>query len=155
MMLLQARRASGKTTQAMAWVSHGTKKVEYICNRMEHTHYHQAVEPDEIEVCNAYEVRASYPGWTRVLVVCHQDEFERLKKEYWARLEDFDHRVYPIKEWLNAAHVDTTTEVCIDNLDMVIHGGWRNFPGWIVAVTITAEPWVNQTFHESVHERTR
>lgn len=151
MMLLHARRQSGKTTQAMAWVSHGTKTVGYQCTRLEHTHYRQLVEPDEVEVCNAAEVRLSYPGWTRVLVVCHRDEFERLKKEWYGRLEDFDHRVYPIGEWLNAHHVNPSTEVCIDNLEMVLHGGWRNFPGWITAATITAERWVDQTFHESVH----
>lgn len=150
MMLLHAGRATGKTTQAMAWVSHGESKRGWECTRLEHLHYRQLVTEEEREVCKAVSVRLSYPGWSRVLVVCHQSEFDRLRKEWRNRLEDFDHRVYPLGEWLNAAHVDPSTEVCIDNLDMVIHGGWRHFPGWISAVTITAEPWEHIEFKDGV-----
>lgn len=148
MMLLHAGRATCKTTQAMAWVSHGKPLGTWVCTRLEHLHFRQEVTEEEREVCKARRVRMTYPGWTRVLVVCHLAEFDRLREEYWSRLEDFDHRVFTITDWLDAHNVNPSTEVCIDNLDMVIHGGWRNFPGWIAAVTITAEPWVPVEFKE-------
>ena len=134
-MLLHDRRASGKTTQAMAWVSNG----------------------ERID---------RYPGWSRVLVVHTRVEHERLRREWgsWVRdhetgdrvqrLVDFDHRVYTYDAWAGAVGVDPDVEVCIDNLDVFLgRHVLTPMPGWIAAATITAEPWENQTFHESVHQR--
>lgn len=150
MMLLHTGRAAGKTTQAMAWVSQGVPTTGYICTRREHTHYGQPIEYDEIEVCNARPRASSYPGWTRVLVVVHFAEFERLKKEWWSRLEDFDHRVYSYTEWVEAHNVHPQTEVCIDNLDILLGFADLRVPGRIVAATITAQEWEPQTFRKKV-----
>lgn len=122
MMLLHTGRQAGKTTQAMAWVSHGVEA-------------------------------KGYPGWSRVLVVIHFAEFNRLKNEYWSKLEDFDHRVYTYVEWAEAVHVHPETEVCIDNLDILLGFVDLSIPGRIVAATITAQEWEPQTFRESVREQ--
>lgn len=125
MMLLHARRASGKTTQAMAWVSHG-------------------------------ERIPRYPYWSRVVLVHDRNALEVVRREYWGRLEDFDHRVYDVNEWLRVQSADPDVELCIDNLDLFLrHFAVTRLPGYIAAATITADRWENQTFHESVHAHGR
>lgn len=134
MMLLHAGRCTGKTTQALAWLSHGER------------------------------VRG-YPGWSRVLLVHDLAEIERLRGEWGAhvrdhetgdrrqRLEDFDRRVYVLHDWVRAL-VTSDVDVCIDNLDLMLHlKDFTRFPGRVVAATITAEPWEPQVFHESVRLR--
>ena len=117
-MAFAALRAAGKTWQAMAWVSHGER------------------------------VRG-YPGWSRVLVVPTIEQVQYLKDiGYWRRLEDFDHRVYSLREWAEARGVNSDTEVCIDNLDLLLPSGLPRLPGRIVAVTMTAHAWRQQTFRE-------
>jgi hypothetical protein len=70
-----------------------------------------------------------YPGWSRVLVVGSARLHQIVKSHWWARLEDFDHRVYPAPEWIAARGVNPDVAVCVDDvfdLDVLTACPWEN-----------------------------
>ena len=80
-----------------------------------------------------------YPGWSRVGVVVDERAYLDVKRQYWGDIEDFDHRVYQIKEFERGHFVSRETLYRIDNFDMVL---WDilhlpNLDGF----TMTALPW--------------
>lgn len=99
-------------------------------------------------VSNGVKV-GGYPGWSRVLVLPTYDQFTYHRREYWPRLEDYDHRVYVIDDWATAMGANHTTEVCVDELGMLL-GDRRllRMPGRLVAATMTAWPWEHEEFKE-------
>lgn len=86
------------------------------------------------------EQTRNYPGWSRVLVVPTIARLDDIRRQWWGRLPDLDHRVYTAQDWLNARGVDPTVEVCLDDLDAFL-GMPVIIRGRIVAATITAQPW--------------
>jgi hypothetical protein len=116
--LLATDRRRGKTTQAFAWVSNGVRT-------------------------------GGYPGWSRVLVLPNFKNWQYHRSEYWGRLEDFDHRVYDFPTWAAARGCHPDTEVCVEELQYALGDYSLNrLPGWVVAATMTAWPWEQQTFRE-------
>lgn len=92
---------------------------------------------------------AGYPGWTRVLVLAHSTAYEISRRRYWARLEDFDHRVYRADDWARAHGVRPDTRVCVDDLDWALSRHTLfGMPGLLAAATITAAAWEPLTFRE-------
>lgn len=115
--LLLADRRTGRTTQAFNWVSHGV------------------------------EVPGYYPGWSRVLLIPTMSMFEYHRRDWWARLEDYDHRVYQLGDWQRAQGVRHDTEVCIDDLEDAIGSVRLNMlPGRIVCATMYGAPWEDIEF---------
>lgn len=81
-----------------------------------------------------------YPGWTRVAVVVDERSYFDLKRQYWDEIEDFDHRVYQIREFDRGRFpVNEETVYRIDDLDRLLWDFFRvpNLDGF----TMTAEPW--------------
>jgi hypothetical protein len=87
-----------------------------------------------------------YPGWSRVLVLPNWQIFDHHRKEYWPLLEDYDHRVYAFEDWMNSMGANHDTDVCIDEINLLLGAQFRHMPGRLVAATITAWPWEEQTF---------
>lgn len=90
-----------------------------------------------VDWLKAGERTETYPGWTRVLLVSRMSEFNRLRARYWGEIEDFDHRVYHVRDWARGYRVDPATEVVIDNIEFVL----PHLPGRLAAFTVTGEPW--------------
>jgi hypothetical protein len=78
-----------------------------------------------------------YPGWSRVLVVANRSMWEHLRGEWWARLEDFDHRVYTFESWRRSRGANGDTEVRLDNAEFLLP--W--LPGRLTGVTMSATEW--------------
>lgn len=99
----------------------------------------------------SHGVRApGYPGWSRVLLLAHGRAFDLHRRDYWPRLEDFDHRVYTLRDWVDARAVDPATEVCIDDLEDAIRTtDLRRLPGRLVAATMTTAAWDRLEFREA------
>ena len=94
---------------------------------------------------------AGYPGWSRVLVVTFPTGWDLLRREFWGRLNDFDHRVYRLREWVEACGVSPGTEVCVDDLEVAIRAAdLRLLPGQLVAATMTTSAWDRQEFREGL-----
>ena len=90
----------------------------------------------------------TYPGWSRVLVVATLQLQVIHKDPWWAKLEDYDHRVFFAEEWegMYRGHRLDDIEVCLDDLDHFLRRGIGRLPGRIVAATMTAWPWEHVEF---------
>lgn len=120
--VLLGDRQTGKSTQAVAWVSNGirTKK---------------------------------YPGWSRVLVCPHLAGWKALRREFWGRLEDFDHRIYDLHTWGNIQNDLSSTEVCLDDADVLLtlrRNGLHRIPGRVTHVVLYGRTWEPETFTSKV-----
>lgn len=109
MHVLIKNRQEGKTTQLMKWVADGVP-----------------LDKD------------GYPFWSRVVIVVDQKQHDILRRDYWARLEDFDHRVYTIRDIEHGRFVNKKTKYRIDNMDLFLSG---MFPVHIDGFTMTADTW--------------
>lgn len=90
-----------------------------------------------------------YPGWSRVLILAHLTAFDLWRRDYWARLEDFDHRVYTLTDWVGARAVRPDTQVCIDDLEHALQTtNLAHLPGRLVAATMTSRPWQRVEFQD-------
>lgn len=80
-----------------------------------------------------------YPGWSRVAVVITMRLYLDVKRQYWSDLEDFDHRVYLIDEFVHGRFVSRETVYRIDNFELLFLKIFRvpHLDGF----TMTAEPW--------------
>jgi len=81
-----------------------------------------------------------YPGWSRVAVVINRQRHDRLKHQYWGEMEDFDHRVYTLRE-VQTGHFpgQYNTAYRLDDLDDFL---FEFFPGLkIDGFTMTGSPW--------------
>lgn len=98
-------------------------------------------------VLEGHEV-SGYPGWSRVMIVPNLQQFEHIRKDWWEKIEDFDHRIYTAEDWRNAHNVQGSTEVCLDNAEWFLPG----MPGNLTHLTMTAKEWEPRTEHEHGHE---
>jgi len=81
-----------------------------------------------------------YPGWSRVAVVIQRHRLDRLKRQYWAEMADFDHRVYTLEEVQRGHFRDQyNTAYRLDDLDAFM---FYFFPGLnIDGFTMTGSLW--------------
>lgn len=117
-MLLAADRATGKTTQAFAWVSHG-ERVD------------------------------GYPGWSRVLVLPTRAAFDvaRPARRHGGRSPRA--ATTTPRVWMRAQGCRHDTEVCLDEMNMMMDVNLFRVPGHVVAATMTAwRPWEQAEFRE-------
>lgn len=92
-----------------------------------------------------------YPGWSRVLLIPTLQRFEVHRETWWSQLEDYDHRVYELDDWIRAHGVRSDVEVCIDDLDYVIAAGFSipHVPGHLVCATFYGAPWEPVEFSQT------
>ena len=82
---------------------------------------------------------AGYPGWSRVAIVPNKERHDYVKHIYWNQIEDFDHRVYTLREIQQGHFPSRNTTYRLDDFDELIH---ILFPGIIIdGFTITASVW--------------
>ena len=80
-----------------------------------------------------------YPGWSRVVVVIDRQRHDRLKHQYWDEMEDFDHRVYTLREIQTGHFTGFHTAYRLDDLDAFLP---VFFPGLLLdGFTMTASSW--------------
>jgi hypothetical protein len=87
-----------------------------------------------------------YPGWSRVAVVIDRRRHDRLKHQYWDEMEDFDHRVYTLRE-IQTGRLPRmyNTAYRLDDLDAVLS---YFFPGLnIDGFTMTGSTWASHPSH--------
>lgn len=86
-----------------------------------------------------------YPGWNRVLLLPTFQILEFHRRDWWPRLDDFDHRVYAYDEWAGVRGGREDVDVCIDDYDWLTPDQRaRPVPGRVVALTMWARPWEDQ-----------
>lgn len=80
-----------------------------------------------------------YPFWSRVAIVLNQKRHDALKREYWNKLIDFDHRVYTLHDIQHGRFVSGASTYRLDDLDAFL---FEFLPGFnIDGFTITADIW--------------
>jgi len=86
-----------------------------------------------IEWLSAGECTTGYPGWTRVLVTPNRRQYDHLRRLLRGKLDDIDHRLYDARTWFDALNVDPTTQVMLDNIEMML----PRIPGTLAGMTVT------------------
>lgn len=110
MHVLIKNRQEGKTTQLMKWVADGVP-----------------LDKD------------GYPFWSRVVIVVDAKRFDILKREYWSKLEDFDHRVFTLNDIQHGRFVNRKTKYRLDDFEDFF---FAFLPGInIDGFTMTADIW--------------
>lgn len=80
-----------------------------------------------------------YPGWTHVAIVPTMDRLLQIKSIWWETFEDFDHRVYYLKEVIEGRFTSIDTKYRFDDMDLILRGLFpsKNIDGF----TMTGQLW--------------
>jgi len=62
-----------------------------------------------------------YPHWSRIVVIPTMGMLEQIKRDWWEKIEDFDHRVYHLDEIRNNLSFNNPDlEIRFDDMDFVL-----------------------------------
>lgn len=83
-----------------------------------------------------------YPFWSRVVIVVDLRSYNNIKRNWWGKIDDFDHRVYTWHDIQQGRFHSRHTEYRIDDFDAFIPLFFSGL--YVGGFTMTASKWENE-----------